>query len=187
MRWRELGVRLVTATRPLSVDDLTAGERATFERLVGTLRRQDWLLGRAALKRLLGGADTSGVSFPHASLSLAHTAGVAVAVAGGSAAGLGVDFERWRPADLRTARFFLHDDERLEHDLLRLWTVKEALFKATPANGGAQLLDYRLNDPASLDGTATDGRGHRFRYVCVQLPAGPLSVALCLGRTNAPV
>ncbi len=194
MPWRDFGVRLVVATDPLAPGELSGGERAAYEALVGTQRRQDWLVGRAALKRLMGGADTSGLSFPHPRVSLSHSGGVAVAVgldeAEGEPAGVGVDFEAWRRPDPRTARFFLHDDERLEDELLRLWTVKEALFKATPGNRGAQLLDYHLDDPAGTVGTATDGRGQLFRYRCSSLAAGPVSVALCLGRlrrTDAPV
>ena len=179
-------------TEPLAVGELSAGERAAFDRLTGELRRRDWLLGRAALKRLLGGADTSTVRFPHPRLSLAHSGGVAVAAAldrGAPHAGLGVDFELWRAPDARTARFFLHADERPREasGLLRLWTVKEALFKATPANAGAQLLDYRLDDPGAAAGTARDGRGNAFRYASGMLPAGPLSVAVCVGRTDGPV
>lgn len=179
---------MAVATSPLMPDELSAGELAVYDGLVGLLRRRDWLLGRAALKAVLGGADTAGVTFPHGRLSLTHAGGVAVAVAAyGEHAGVGVDFEPDRPTDPRTARFFLHEDERADHDLLRLWTVKEALFKATPDNDGAQLLDYHLDDAAVTTGSATDRRGHTFRYRSTTFGDGHLTVAVSWGRADVPV
>ena len=72
MRWAD--VELVEATVPVAVDDLTPGELA---RLPDGIRRHDWLLGRAALKALLGIDDTSSLAFPNRSVSLTHAAGVA--------------------------------------------------------------------------------------------------------------
>lgn len=56
--------------------------------------------------------------------------------------GVGVDSEEVRVVDERIARFFVSDeDEPTTHDLLELWTIKEALFKATPHNDDSTLLD----------------------------------------------
>lgn len=153
---------------------LTAGELAA---LPAGPRRQDWLLGRAALKAH-GIGDTSTVVFPNRGLSLTHSAGVAVAArCDGDQAGVGVDLEAWRTIDPRSARFFLGPDE--QGDLLRLWTVKEALFKATPANAGAVLVDYRVEDPCSLEGTAQDRHGRMFEYLSRRRPEGWLTIAVC--------
>lgn len=153
---------------------LTAGELAV--RPDGP-RRQDWLLGRAALKAH-GIGDTSTVVFPNRCLSLTHSAGVAVAArCDGDQAGVGVDLEAWRTIDPRAARFFLGPDER--GDLLRLWTVKEALYKATPANAGAVLVDYRIDDPCALEGTAQDRNGRIFEYLSRRRPEGWLTIAVC--------
>jgi len=184
MRWRDDGlgveVELAASNSPAAVDDLSPGERS---RLPDGPRRDDWLRGRAALKALVDGGDTATVAFPHRGLSLTHSAGVAVAArCDGDQDGLGVDFEGWRPIDARAARFYLHDDEWHDDergDLLRLWTVKEAVFKATPANGTAVLLDYRVADPGALAGEATDRRGRRFRYVSRRRPDGWLTIAVC--------
>ena len=166
---------LVEARVPVAVDDLTPGERA---RLPDGLRRHDWLLGRAALKALLGIDDTSTVTFPNRSVSLTHSAGVAVAArCDGPQAGLGVDLEGWQTLDPRTARLFLHPHEH--GDLLRLWTVKEALFKATPANDGAVFLDYEVADPHALDGRASDRHGRTFEYLSRSRPEGWLTLAVC--------
>ncbi|HUP70100.1 MAG TPA: 4'-phosphopantetheinyl transferase superfamily protein [Acidimicrobiales bacterium] len=102
----------------------------------------------------------------------------------GEVTGIGIDYEPWREsADLRTSRFFLRPTEQAHatdaRSLLRLWTVKEALFKATPDNGNAVLLDYEIAEPASRSGWATGPRGDLMRYVSVELDHGLLSVALC--------
>jgi hypothetical protein len=183
MRWRDDTlvtpvVELAAIGTPVSLSDLTPGERAQVPE---GPRRTEWLRGRAALKLLLGrDADTSTVTFPHRSLSLTHAAGWAVAAGcdddTGGHIGLGVDFEGGRRVDPRAARFFLRPHER--GDLLRLWTVKEALFKATPDNGGAMLLDYEVADPDALAGGARDQAGHRFRYTSAPLRQGWLTIAV---------
>jgi hypothetical protein len=170
LRWRD--VSLAVATAPATV--LTAGELAAAP---DGPRRHDWLLGRAALKAH-GIGDTSTVAFPNRCLSLTHSAGVAVAArCDGDQAGVGVDLEGWRTIDPRTARFFLKPNE--QGDLLRLWTVKEALFKATPANAGAVLVDYEVEDPLAMEGTALDPHGRAFEYLSRRRPEGWLTIAVC--------
>jgi acyl carrier protein len=94
-------------------------------------------------------ADPAGYRFPHPRASVTHTdrAGAAAVLLGGPAAGVGVDLEHDQPVSLAAARFYLRDDEPHD-DLLRLWTVKEAMFKADPANATRLLRDYRADDPA---------------------------------------
>ena len=172
MRWAD--VDLAVATAPVAVEELTTGELA---RLPDGLRRHDWLLGRAALKAVLGIADTSVVAFPNRSVSLTHSGGVAVAACcDGPHAGLGVDLEGWQAIDPRTARLYLHAHE--QGDLLRLWTVKEALFKATPGNDSAVFLDYEVHDPQALAGTARDRHGRAFEYLSSRRPEGWLTLAV---------
>ena len=167
------------ATTPAAVEDLVPGERA---RLPTGRRRHEWLLGRAALKALLGIDDTSSLAFPNRSVSLTHAAGVAVAArCDGPQAGLGVDLEGWQDIDAGTARLYLHPHEHPHEqgDLLRLWTVKEALFKATPSNGDAMFLDYEVEDPHPLGGVARDRHGRRFEYLSHRRPEGWLTLAVC--------
>jgi 4'-phosphopantetheinyl transferase EntD len=172
MRWAD--VALAFAVTPLPLTTLTAGERA---QLPAGRRRHDWLLGRAAL-RAHGITDTATVAFPNRCLSLAHAANMAVAArCDGDQAGLGVDLEGWRPIDPRTAPLFLRPGER--GDLLRLWTVKEALFKATPDNAGVALVDYEVDDPLAHEGRATDRQGRTFEYQSRPLPEGWLTIAVC--------
>jgi 4'-phosphopantetheinyl transferase EntD len=163
-----LGVRLgptwliTVAAVPVAVGSLTAGERVAYDRLPRAGgRRSDWLTGRAALKALLRRLgeddDTSRISLPHPRIALSHAGRAAVAFAARqpTAYGVGVDVEPVRRTPPDMARFFLGDAERAaldgldgaaaEAETLRLWTVKEAVFKADMANSGAQLRDYVLD------------------------------------------
>ncbi|MDQ6726385.1 MAG: 4'-phosphopantetheinyl transferase superfamily protein [Actinomycetota bacterium] len=107
--------------------------------------------------------------------------------------GVGVDFEPWRPeADLRVARFFLRPTELAAvtgaAPLMRLWTIKEALYKATPDNGPCVLLDFALADPGGACGHAVGPRGEALRYAAIDVAGGHLAVAVCaLGRRHGPV
>ncbi|MBW8886555.1 MAG: 4'-phosphopantetheinyl transferase superfamily protein [Fibrobacteres bacterium] len=207
--WRRalgLDVRAAVAFSPLSVDLLTPGELARYRNLDGTERRRSWLTGRAALRRLLRrldrGPDTAGLAFPAPDMSLTHSGGMAVAVAclDAPGQGLGVDLEAERSLRSESARFFLSDGERarlalrglapesagFEDALLRLWTAKEALFKADTGNRGRILADYRLSDPMARRGRAAlrAELGRReFRYVSHRLAGWHLSLAAGTGRT----
>jgi len=156
--------------------------------------RQEWLASRAALRALLGdGQDTSGLVFPHPALSLTHAGGLAVAVrADGAQVGVGIDFEPWRPdVDLRVARFFLTPSEQAgaggAQALLRLWTIKEALYKATPDNAPLVMIDFELTDPGATSGEAIGPRGELLRYAGVEVSLGHLTVAVCLVGNHAAV
>lgn len=181
-------VRVRRARSPVLERMLTSGERQQWRALRGEQRRHDWLLGRSALKALLPpAADTSGLSFPHPHLSLTHAGGLAVAVAvavghdGARVVGTGVDHQPWRETDPRMARLFLRPREQpTPLGLLRAWTVKEALFKAVPANHGSTLVDVELDDPTAPTGTATGPHGQRLRYSVVDTVEGPLAVAVCM-------
>ncbi len=186
-------VRLAEASQPLSTETVTAGERVAWQHLGSEARRHDWLLGRAALKALLPpGFDTSTLTFPHPRLSLTHAGGTAWAARighghaldGSPPLGVGIDFEpRGRAPDARAARFFLSPDELAAAsgpaDLLGLWTVKEALYKATPHNLSCALVDFRIDDPTAVLGTARGPRGETLRYSTVEVASGLLTVAVC--------
>jgi hypothetical protein len=187
-----VALRIAVAREAYHVKDLNPGEVARWRSLGNAAARQDWLLGRAALKALAPGQDTSRLSFPHPALSLTHAGGLAVAVrADHPQDGLGIDFEPWcNQPDPRIARFFLRPPERSvamgPHALLRLWTIKEALHKAVPHNVGSVLLDIELADPAAPVGRAFGPHGERLRYAGLDLGPGPLAVAVCVGRGVEP-
>jgi 4'-phosphopantetheinyl transferase EntD len=156
--------------------ELTPGEHATLATLKAEARRESWLRGRAALKRLLGNVDTSRLRFPHPEISLTHTADVAVAVSCKGARGTGVDLEI-RPPSERAARRFLSDLEFAAaagpDDWLLLWTVKEACFKADLRNAGRTVVDYAVKDL-------------RFRHASVRAFGGWLTVAVAVAPSRRP-
>lgn len=205
-----VGVRVlaVWTDRELPPHALSAAERAQVGAFGAGERRRRWLRSRRAQRVVTGllglPGDTAAYRYPHRRVSLTHTDGgsLAAGVAGPvppSLAGIGVDLEPHRPADPRTARFFLDSREqawlagqppaRRAAEHVRLWTLKEALFKADPANAGATLRDYRVRDAAARHGPA--GRPHRpdlaFGYVSGRLRGGHLSIALSFGRARTPV
>jgi acyl carrier protein len=143
---------------------------------------------RRALQLLSGvlGLATEGYAFPHPRLSLSHTDRQGVAAgATGPGAGIGVDLEDLRPADPRCAHFFLRPEEEAwlrqasprEVAHLRLWTVKEALFKADLGNATTTLRDYAIDDPAAVTGLARAPSGVRFVYASARRRDTILSVA----------
>ena len=173
-----------------------------------TARAASWLRGRAALERLLerltseqesgssGDAripSAPGVRFPHPFLSLTHTRDWAIAAGTipGAALGIGVDLELRTGMREGAERFFLGAEETRRllampaeargEERVRLWTVKEALFKANPANQGTLLGHCLLEDPGAVAGAARR-RGDpaaRLRYASVPLDGGgALSVAV---------
>lgn len=187
-------VRVSSARRPLPLAALVGGERARLDGLASESRRRDWLLGRAALKALTAeGADTSQLAFPHPRLSLTHADGAAFAVRiDADVAGTGIDFERrGKGVDPRVSRFFLRPVEVAEAEdadsLLRLWTVKEALYKATPDNAEGVLVDYQLADAKATLGTALGPGDEELRYASVMVAAGVVTVAVCVTKARPHV
>ena len=193
-----LGVplKVAIAREAAEVCRLTPGEVARFHQVAATPRRDSWLRGRAALKRLLTylgeEQDTSALAFPHRWFSLTHSGEYAVALGteGTGLKGIGIDLELNRVPRPEAARFFLSPREqrwamhmpesaRPMH-LLRLWTVKEALFKSDPQNRATGLLDYCLEDPANDNGKAY-GLGESplyMRYASLHLGQGFLSIVI---------
>jgi len=195
-------VRVAIADVPVTPAELTAGERDRFAGLAGTPRAVSWLRGRAALRRLLASVgrdtDTADLTFPCSCFSLSHTAGLALAIHVDGVDGVGVDLEarrlavpraqRWRHA----AGFFATEAEQrwledtsdgLEARLLRLWTIKEAAFKADRNNAARGLGDYALEDPGRGDGYAVLAcdRRLRFRYAALGEPGAMLAAAVRRG------
>lgn len=128
---------------------LTGEELRLFGRLRSPRRQQDWLAGRLAAKELVGtkhalplreieilsdadGAPQLRLSGAREALSIAHSAGHALAALGPVGGSVGVDLERIRPVreDL-ASRILCEDDLSSSCDsLLVFWTLKEAAIKA---------------------------------------------------------
>jgi phosphopantetheinyl transferase len=175
-----LDLRFNVASGEGTVDSLSPVERERFLVLENTPRAKSWLLGRAALRALCSELDTCDdidvLTFPNPRFSLTHSSDVALAVAepSGCLDGIGIDLEvdaRIRPA---AARFFLTGDEqswlrslkseRWPLHLLRLWCIKEAVFKADPGNAWQTLADYELASPGDARGEASMRGGGDVEY-----------------------
>jgi len=196
---RRLRIVTAVATIGCASPSLSPGEETRYRGLGSKSRRETWLAGRAAIKagreRLGLDTDTSALRFPDACTSLTHAGGYAVAVTAprGALHGIGIDLEAWRSTAAGITRFFLTDAERdwieglppdrQERDRIRLWTVKEAVFKAQPDNHGMILTQFALDDPSAERGAATAqsaGRKtgmNRVSYASKWTPAGCVSLA----------
>jgi phosphopantetheinyl transferase (holo-ACP synthase) len=191
----EVELRLKVAREAVEPTRLSPGEQSTYRKLSHTPRAHSWLLGRAALKSLRleidGEAETAGLRFPNARFSLAHSRDLAVAVTATSRClhGIGVDVEIHRRVMPSSARFFLTPREQqwLEslstsvrsHECLRLWCIKEAVFKANPANDGKLLADHEMISPGRIQGQARTSTGRRIDYVSWCRGDTSLALAVC--------
>ncbi len=148
---------------------------------------RNWL---QPLFRWLGTAAHSAVPVraarPDHSLTHAGNSLFALAVRGSGIAGVGIDFEPWRELDSRHQRLMLTQRENQlikaasARDLLRIWTVKEACFKADCDGQQRWVTSYELHRPVQKSGSArnfSQGRVHQFRYISLEVPGGVLSVA----------
>ena len=180
----------------LAVEQLDAVERRRYDALQCEHRRNEWLIGRAAVRAASAAAgitiDRSLLSPPHARLSLSHAPGMSMAVAveasrAGGDHGLGIDFERSRPMPRELTRLFATGREMTisrhasDDDLIRLWTIKEAVFKACPLNDDLWLTDLEVQNLSS-DGFGQAVKlsgGARFATFSHRYELGWVSVALC--------
>lgn len=188
-------LRVAVARDVVTPARLTPGERRAYHAIAHTPRARGWLIGRAALKhlraRVEGCEETADLVFPNPRYSLSHSRDTAVAVAdaSGGTLGLGIDIEIGRRVPDAAARFFLTPREqaalaRLSEtgraaELLRLWCVKEAVFKANPRNAGRLLADHELVDPAAGRGIATAACGRRLAYASWSRDGVCLALAAC--------
>ncbi len=190
-----LDIQFNIASEQASAAALSLAERQHYETLESTARAKSWLLGRAALKSprsvVDGYADTDDLEFPNARFSLTHSADVALAVAelSGCLEGIGVDLEVGTRIQPAAARFFLTDREqewlrsqasgRWPHHLLRLWCIKEAVFKANPGNTGKTLGDHELRRPADARGEARACTGPKMEYASWCESRTCIALAVC--------
>ena len=188
-------------SEPLGLDlrfDLaieTDGEQHERDGGLGRARAVSRRLGRAALRALRieleGRAAVDDLAFPNPRYSLSHSRDTALAVADATASldGIGVDLEIDRNLNPHSARFFLTDRERrwlegldgarASEELLRLWCVKEAVFKANPENHGTLLGDHALVAPAEPCGRARTREGRVVEYASWREARTCVAVAVC--------
>ncbi len=97
--------------------------------------------------------------------------------------GVGIDIEGERDIRGDMLRFFLSPSEQSAppSEWLRLWTVKESLYKACPDNARLLLTDFEVDDTRAGEGTARLAGNDRlvFRYTSRKMDNSILTFALC--------
>ncbi|WNC73459.1 4'-phosphopantetheinyl transferase superfamily protein [Thalassotalea psychrophila] len=194
-QWSGKKVLVEMCKQQLPLAQLSINERKHYDSFTTQSRKAEWLKGRNALKVLLHknneSLDTEQISFPNKSYSLTHNDGLAIAIAMDDVTGVGVDFEVWHDVKPTMVEWFLNNAEKLwlstlsgqkfEQEFVRLWTVKEALFKATMNNEELGLIDFKIDEPSAISGLATvvNHPYWQLRYKCIVNNAGALCVAFC--------
>jgi phosphopantetheinyl transferase len=158
--------RIATQALFLDTDNITYPKQQTQEEYLRCGRGR----GRAALKQVLHTLSQSEtllfeIDFPHPRYSISHQPEMSIAVGleGNSAARIGVDLESQVPYSSAALHFltrkeqdFLMEIKAADHGplLKRLWTIKEAAYKADPNNRNRLLKDYEIhhldNESSSL-------------------------------------
>ncbi len=187
--WLGIPLLVSIANQAFPVESLTSGEFAFYQSLPAS-RQDSWLRGRGAAKAVMGrlgvSTDTSRISWPNSFLSLSHSGCLAIAVGSLSKVrGIGVDLEMNRPIPSRAFKYYLQPKETLavysERDSLRLWTVKEALFKSDPENLDRLLFHYETRDATQSRGQAQSLLAREsclWQYASTDLDFGYITLAL---------
>jgi len=196
-------VRILTLTVPRNIEKhLSAATNiplslicSKFSADVTELDRS-WRGRRKALGKLVSMLDlgpskkADSLVFPQRQLSLTHSGDWSIAAGTRSLKilGIGVDFEVTRTMDQSTTRLFLNQRERnrlgdTNGQALRLWSIKEAIFKSDPDNHRCRVWNYELYNPTCYSGRAfRAGSNKRFHYISLNLIEGVLAIAVCTGR-----
>jgi phosphopantetheinyl transferase len=203
----QIGVACVVAAAefPEPLSSLTHDERRRVESFGSSPRAEAYRRGRSALRALLarlGENPATSFGFPHPRFSITHSGSAAIAFgirAGQTQAGAGIDYEASARVSRKAERFFLRSSEcrwlRLvgrpaaRKQRLRLWTVKEALFKADLENANTFLRDYATSDPSATSGWAKpsvpSAWPEAWRYASLEVGGGFLTAAVRVQKRNS--
>ena len=186
---RELqtSVHLVSANKPLMPAALDAIDERRLIDFSTPQRKRQWLRGRHALlklaKRLELNTPLSNLQPPCTGISLTHNGKWSIAAGIDSGRDIGVDFEAWRNIDDAMLRWYLTPTEQgqlriaSQFTRLRLWTIKEALYKANHTSCAFALTEFELEQVCAMTGLAFNNE-IRFRYTSLVLRQGLLSIAI---------
>jgi phosphopantetheinyl transferase len=180
-------IHLISARHPIELETLDPLDRNRLGEFTTVRRRQQWLRGRQALLEIARvlqiDASSSALRPPRTGISLTHSDPLSIAAGVEADAGIGVDLESWRRTSPAMLRWYLTETERRQLDVasqqtrLRLWTVKEALFKANNDDRERALTDFEIDDVTAITGCARSPRQY-FRYTSFNLPQGILSITI---------
>ena len=183
-------VCLTSARVPLAEDVLDSVDRQRLANFTTIQRKNQWLRGRSALSAIAAKLDIdtqlSALNPPCPGISLTHNNKISIAAGISTTQGIGVDFESWRQIEAAMLRWFLTAAEQNQLAVpsnftrLRLWTIKEALFKASSENHGLRLTDFEVDQVTAMTGLARNSSrvNSRLRYTSFMLRQGLLSIAI---------
>ena len=194
-------------TSPLTA--LTRRERLDYGQLPHEARRREWLAGRHAAKRAVSAFRGLGTPLHHIELesradcaprclvrddverwtlaplvlSIAHTEGIAIAVAASRSVRIGVDIEREDDIGPEQYRYFLAPSELAQAQRLGvtlLWVLKEALWKALGLGHALAFTSVQLaffHGTDTLAGAWVERRWTGARARCLSLGNRPELIA----------
>lgn len=177
----------------LNTDTFTVTESEKLSNIGSEKRKIEYIHGRLALKEVLNSighdTDTSILSWPNTYCSLSHSEGYAVAVSTKVAKGLGLDLQLNKVPPLAMAERILSKqtfsywqslpDEKKPHALQRLWTVNEAIYKASPKPQPANFRHYMIDKPDSMQCCVhVESNNYQYSVFSLELPTGFISIAL---------
>jgi 4'-phosphopantetheinyl transferase EntD len=183
-------VYLASARAPLAEHLLDSADRQRLASFTTADRKNQWLRGRSALSAVAAKLDIetqlSALNPPCPGISLTHNDRISIAAGISTAQGIGIDLESWRQIEPAMLRCFLTETEQEQLTVasnftrLRLWTVKQALFKASAANQGLLLTDFEMDEIAEMTGRARNcsRANSELRYTSFMLRQGLLSIAI---------
>jgi 4'-phosphopantetheinyl transferase EntD len=183
-------VFLASARAPLAEHLLDSTDRQHLASFATVDRKNQWLRGRSALTAIAAKLDIeprlSALNPPCPGISLTHSDRISIAAGISTAQGIGIDFESWRQIEADMLRCFLTANEQQQLTVpsnftrLRLWTVKQALYKASPANQVLQLTDFEIDQISAMTGRAQNctRENSELRYTSFMLRQGLLSIAI---------
>ncbi len=192
-----LPARFAWTSTPLSLDDLLPQEQLALKEAKNRGRfHASWFLGRAVARKLFSyleiPIEATTLMMSQNKISLSHTKNNAYAIGiseyTNGTFGIGLDVELSRTMQRDWGRFFLTPSEQqwlsnipessLSNTMIRLWTLKEALFKADLNNRQFDLPDYQLKDPSQWTGDAFNIHNKlAFRYYSLKLDSIWLAIA----------
>ena len=160
---------------------------AVHQNLAHTEARSDFL--QTNLKKIGVKVNVGEIRFPHPQLSLSHTEGCTISLFTRSLYwGVGIDVESTeRIISDKAVGGYLNTEEldRLgvisPSNRLRLWVIKEAVFKADNANKGRTLRNYSLPHLGDNGNALSKWDNATFKYSCCQWGKFIVAAAVKIG------
>ena len=176
-----------------NTEELTDRECVKLASLSSQKRKIEYIQGRLALKDVLKqiayATDTSVLTWPNAYCSLSHSEGFAIAVASTATKGLGLDLQLSKMPSIEMAERILSKQTlsywqalpelQKNQSLQRLWTVNEAVYKASPEPQPANFRQYLIDKPESMQCTVrVESNKLDYSVFSLELPHGFISIAM---------